>query len=220
MGFPESLESPFGLYTNRGQLMMSFGYQNKNGAILEFLSKFNLGYMYEKINGFKTFIKIDNKYYSFFKEPNENQTLFIYKDKVVIEELNEELKLKVTITYLTLPNEDIASLVRYVVIENLCKPREIELLDGLTQILPSGINYGDYKAISNLLQSWMDAEVNKGYAFYKLRGSTADSSIVSKITDNFFITKITISTNCGGYKEVFTYDHLFKFPMVLLKVLI
>lgn len=201
-------------YTNRGQLMMSFGYQNKNGAILEFYPA-NLGYMYEKINGFKTFVKVNDEFYSFFKEPNENQTLFIYKDKVVIEEVNEKLKLKVKITYLTLPNEDIASLVRYVEIENLGKHREIELLDGLTQILPSGINYGDYKAISNLLQSWMDAELNKGYAFYKLRGSTADSSIVSKVLDgNFFITKINDKEVpiVVDIKKVFTYDTSFQVP--------
>ena len=201
-------------YTNRGQLMMSFGYQDKNGAILEFYPA-NLAYMYEKINGFKTFVKLDNNYYSFFKEPNDFQTLFIEKDKVTIEEVNETLKLKVRITYLTLPNEDVAALARYVEIENLGEKREIELLDGLTQMLPSGIDYGGYKAVSNLLQSWMDVDLESGYGFYKLRGSTDDTSIISEIVDgNFFITKINGQKTpiICDIKKVFTYDTSFQTP--------
>ena len=133
-------------YTNRGQLMMSFGYENKNGAILEFYPA-NLGYMYEKVNGFKTFVKMDGQLYSFFKEPSKDQVMSIYKDKVEIEETNHQLKLKVKITYATLPNEDISALMRLVTITNLGEKRHIEVLDGLTQMLPSDI---DYDAIGNL----------------------------------------------------------------------
>ena len=202
-------------YINRGQLMVSFGVRDKNGAIMEFYPA-NTAYMYEHTNGFKTFIKIDDKFYSFFSKPNDNQLMHIYKDRVSIEETNHILNLKVTITYFTLPNEPISALSRHVKIENLSsKPRNIELLDGLSQMLPSGIDYGAYKAISNLLQSWMDVHFDNGFAFYKLRASTDDSTVVKEVTDgNFFLSKI------NGYnaklvadtKRVFTYDTSFQTP--------
>lgn len=202
-------------YTNRGQLMMSFGYENKNGAILEFYPA-NLGYMYEKVNGFKTYVKIDGLLYSFFKEPSKHQVMSIYKDKVEIEETNPDLKLRVNITYATLPNEDVSALMRLVTITNLGEERDIEVLDGLTQILPSGIDYGSYKAVSNLLQSWMDVDLHEGYAFYKLRGSTGDSSIITKVTDgNFFITKVdgkVVPIICD-IKMVYDYDTSFQNPI-------
>lgn len=169
-------------YANRGQLITSFGYGDKNRAILEFYPA-NSAYMYERVIGFKTFIKIDGKYYSFFNKANEHQTLFIERDKVAIEELNHELGIKVKITYFTLPNYKIGALSRLVEITNLKENREIEILDGLTQILPSGIDYGGYKAVGNLLQSWMDVLIKKDFAFYKLRGSTDDSTIVKDVVD-------------------------------------
>ena len=206
-------------YTNRGQLMMSFGFRDKNGAIQEFFPA-NAGYMYERVNGFKTFIKIDNKYYSFFNEPNDNQVMRIYKDRVEIEETNDELKLTVNITYFTIPNESVSALARIVKIINNGEPREIEVLDGLTQILPCGIDYGGYKAVSNLLQSWMDVDFEEGFAFFKLRGSTADSTMVSEVTDgNFFISKINNNPApmMVDIKRVYEHDTSFNKPHGFIK---
>ena len=175
-------------YVNRGQLISSFGRQDKNGAILEFFPA-NAAYMYTKTIGFRTFIKIDGQTYEFFKEENKNQTLMVDREAVSIIENNESIGIKVTVKYFTLPNEPLAALVRKVVVENThSDERNIEVLDGLTQILPSGIDYGGYKAISNLLQSWMDVDFGPGYAFYKLRASTGDSAEVSDVTDgNYYL---------------------------------
>ncbi|HHT39782.1 MAG: hypothetical protein RBS76_04110 [Acholeplasmatales bacterium] len=199
-------------YANRGQLITSFGYGDKNRAILEFYPA-NSAYMYERVIGFKTFIKIDGKYYSFFNKANEHQTLFIERDKVAIEELNHELGIKVKITYFTLPNYKIGALSRLVEITNLKENREIEILDGLTQILPSGIDYGGYKAVGNLLQSWMDVLIKKDFAFYKLRGSTDDSTIVKDVVDgNFFISKVNgkVCPLIVDSKKIFKHDTNFQ----------
>ena len=201
-------------YTNRGQLMMSFGFRDKNGAIQEFFPA-NTGYMYERINGFKTFIKIDNKFYSFFNEPKENQEMQIFKDRITIKEINDELKIEIKITYFTLPNESLSALARVVEIKNLGDSRKIELLDGLTQILPCGIDYGGYKAVSNLLQSWMDVDIEPDYAFYKLRGSTDDSALISEVVDgNFFISKAEGKnlTTVADIKMVYEHDTSFQIP--------
>ena len=194
--------------------MMSFGFRDKNGAIQEFFPA-NTGYMYERINGFKTFIKIGNEFYSFFSQPKENQEMQIYKDRISIKETNEELNVEVKITYFTLPNESLSALARIVEVKNLGNPREIELLDGLTQILPCGIDYGGYKAVSNLLQSWMDVDIEPDYAFYKLRGSTSDSTLISEVVDgNFFISKVDGKnlTTVADIKMVYEHDTSFQIP--------
>lgn len=201
-------------YTNRGQLMMSFGFRDKNGAIQEFFPA-NAGYMYERINGFKTFVKVDGVYHSFFNEANDSQEMDIFKDRVRIKEVDEKLQLSIEITYFTLPNESLSALARIVKINNLGKPRKIEVLDGLTQMLPCGIEYGGYKATSNLLQSWMDVDFEKDYAFYKLRGSTGDSTLISEVVDgNFFISKINglNSKLVADIKMVFNHDTSFQMP--------
>lgn len=178
-------------YVNRGQVITSFGRRDKNGAILEFFPA-NAAYMYTKTNGFRTFIRVDGIIYEFFKEDGLNQTLYVEKDSVSISEINEAIEIKVTVKYFTLPNEKIGALVRKVTFENLSlRKKQIEVLDGLTQILPSGIDYGGFKAISNLLQSWMDVDFKTGYAFYKLRASTGDSAEVNEVTDgNFYLSKL------------------------------
>lgn len=178
-------------YVNRGQVITSFGRRDKNGAILEFFPA-NAAYMYTKTNGFRTFIRVDGIIYEFFKEDGLNQTLYVEKDSVSISEINEALEIKVTVKYFTLPNEKIGALVRKVTFENLSlRKKHIEVLDGITQILPSGIDYGGFKAISNLLQSWMDVDFKTGYAFYKLRASTGDSAEVNEVTDgNFYLSKL------------------------------
>lgn len=202
-------------YVNRGQVITSFGRRDKNGAILEFFPA-NAAYMYTKTIGFRTFIRVDGATYEFFKEDGLNQTLYVERDSVSISEINEALKIKVTVKYFTLPNEKIGALVRKVTFENLdLKPRDIEVLDGLTQILPSGIDYGGFKAISNLLQSWMDVDFKSGYAFYKLRASTGDSAEVSEVTDgNFYISKLENETVkiIADTKLVFDTDTSFSKP--------
>jgi hypothetical protein len=175
-------------YVNRGQAIASFGLRDKNGMIMEFYPG-NLSYAYTAQSGFRTFIKVNGKVHEFFKE--ESQTsLTVYAHEIVLHEVNEALGLDVQVTYFTMPNAPIGALVRKVVINNLTKkPLAIELVDGLTQLLPSGIDYGGYKAISNLLQSWMQADIKPHYAFYRLRASTADSSQVDAVHHgNYYAT--------------------------------
>ncbi|MFU8792520.1 MAG: cellobiose phosphorylase [Acholeplasmataceae bacterium] len=201
-------------YVNRGQLMASFGVTNKNGAIMEFYPA-NQSYHYVSKIGFRTFVKVDANVYEFFKEKNPNQSLTIRADQVSIEESNESIGIKVRVTYFTLPNEPLAALVRKVDIINLdAKAKHIELVDGLAQILPSGIDYGSYKAISNLLQSWMSSIHESNHIFYKLRATTGDSAEVSDVVDgNFYMTfGIDQPLYISDYKLVFDEDTSLETP--------
>ncbi len=188
-------------YVNRGQLIAGFGIRDKNGAIMEFFPA-NKAYQYTANFGFRTLVKVNGHVHEFFRENNAQQSLTVYPDRISIEEVNKELDISLKVTYHTLPNEALAALVRTVELKNLSHTeKQIELVDGLAQILPYGIDYGGYKAISNLLQSWMQVNVNEAYTFYRLRASTHDEAEVKEVTDGNFYTSF------GPHQPVYIYDY-------------
>jgi hypothetical protein len=181
-------------YVNRGQGISSFGLRDKNGAILEFYPA-NLAYLYNSKIGFRTFVRIGGATHEFFQPETTPQVrqMQIKQSEFTIREVNRKLGLEATITYFGLPEEPLAALVRRVEIKNIKKTSiELELVDGLSQILPSGIDYGGYKAISNLLRSWMDVDnMDRSIPFYKLRSSTGDEAETKEVKDgNFYLSKV------------------------------
>jgi hypothetical protein len=62
-------------YVNRAQAISSFGSKDKNGAILEFVAA-NKAWRLTSLQGFRTFLKIDNNFY----EPFQNR---VSKDNIV-----------------------------------------------------------------------------------------------------------------------------------------
>ncbi len=176
-------------YVNRNQGISGFGLQDKNHPVMLFQSA-NKAYETVAQDGFRTFIKVDGTIYEAFHMNNEYPHRMIIEPHAFhIEETNTELHLKMKVTYFGLPNENLAALSRKVEIINLGKERHIEVLDGLAEVLPAGVKGQEFKAISNLLQSWMDVDsLEDGFAFYKLRGSTSDTAEVSEVKDgNFYI---------------------------------
>ena len=145
-------------YVNRGQAIASFGVRDKNGAIMEFYPA-NQSYAYVKTNGIRKFLKVDGQYAECFNEKDDYQIMHVDAHQIVLEQTITTLGILISVTYFTLPQSPIAALVRRVSIKNLDgKKKTIEVLDGLNQMLPSGIDHGGYKAVSNLLQSWMQVE--------------------------------------------------------------
>lgn len=195
-------------YVNRGQAISSFGSKDKNGAIMEFFPA-NSSYLHTQRLGFRTFIKVEGIFYEFFSKANKNQTMQIYRDKLVIEEINNDLSIKIKITYFTLSNEKNGGLIRKVQLENFGKKRKIELIDGLAQILSAGIDYGGFKAISNLLQSWMQVDMINNSLFYKLRGTTNDTSQMGTIVDGNFYQ--TFSKNNEHFKYIYDNKLIFSY---------
>ncbi len=175
-------------YVNRGQAICSFGLKDKTQPILEF-SPANVAYQNVDRIGFRTFVKVDGEVVEFFKGyKNVSRNMEVYRHGVKIIETNEQHKLKVEVNYFGLPNETVSGLVRRVKITNLSnKDRDVEILDGLAQVFPLGVGNADYKAVSNLLRSWMDvANLEDDIAYYKLRASTGDSAEVSEVEKGSF----------------------------------
>jgi tetratricopeptide (TPR) repeat protein len=191
--FLSGVAGPMGIpmwsfFVNRGQLISSFGVRDKNGQIMEFFPA-NGAYLHVPRIGFRTFVRIDGTVRELFREDSPDTVLGIRRDQVMIEETDNELGLKVRLTWFTLPNEHVAGLVRKVELTDLKgQKRTVEVVDGLAQMLPSGVEFGAYKAVSNLLQSWMQSEIASDHVFLTLRATTGDSVEVTSIKDgNFFI---------------------------------
>ncbi len=181
-------------YVNRGQCVTSFGIRNKDNAIMEFRSA-NKAYQQTELLGFRTFIKIEDKNGFVVYEPfksnadyTETQKMKIGMNSIEIESISERYGISTKVRYFTIPNENFAALVRMVVITNVSNDsRNIEVLDGMPELIPYGVQNSAYKEMSTTLSSWMDVEnIRNKVPYYKVRTSTEDSAKVSKVNGGYF----------------------------------
>lgn len=180
-------------YVNRGQAVCSFGIRDKNSPIMEF-SPANITYQSVSSKGFRTFIKWEGAQgiYEPFQSAAPNaaaeRKMVILPNEIGIEEVNQEQGIAVKVTYFQLPNDDYAALVRKVEITNISgQPLKLELLDGLPEILPYGVENAGYKEVGNLLRSWMEVyNLDNNIPYYRVRSSTSDSAEVSEVQSGHF----------------------------------
>ncbi|MFA6217068.1 MAG: cellobiose phosphorylase [Candidatus Omnitrophota bacterium] len=186
-------------YVNRGQAIASFGIKDKDNAILEFQPA-NKAWESVFSHGFRTFLKVMTKQSFRIYEPfrcgfvNES---YVVSNKMVmtsyglrLEEINRTLGLRITVEYFTVPQDSYAGLVRNVTISNLSKSaKSIELIDGLPQIVPFGVNNFFLKKMSRTIEAWMVVEnLKSGVPFYKLSVDPADKPEVVHIEQgNFYL---------------------------------
>ncbi len=186
-------------YVNRGQGIASFGSKDKDHAILEFFPA-NKSWQLVSLQGFRTFIKISSGKKVVFYEPfhngfanlgfNFSNRMNISSYDLKLEEENSSLGLKVNVEYFTIPNDSYAALVRIVTIKNTGKSqKELQLLDGLPQIVPFGMNNFLLKELSRTLEAWMIVNnLDKNVPFYKLAVDPADRPEVIHIEEgNFYL---------------------------------
>lgn len=168
-------------YVNRGQLISTFGINNKDYSILEFQPA-NKAYRQTALQGFRTFFKIKDLesqkviYHEPFqdnlsdRDEDITQKMIITSYDVRIEEVNEKLGIKTEVMYCTLPGENIASLIRSLKVTNISgKKYEIEIIDGLPAIIPYYLTNIDMKEMSNLRQAWMGVDNYRTIPFYRIK---------------------------------------------------
>jgi len=185
-------------YVNRGQGISGFGLQDKNHPIMEFTPA-NKAYETVGQIGFRSFLIVGGRYYEPFLPNSGNpHRLLIDRHSFSIEEMNPEIGIKIVVTYFGLPNENIGALVRRTKITNISKKDlDVQILDGIAEILPAGVNNSGFKEMSNLLVSWMDVEeLENDIAFYNLRSSTGDSAEVKKVTNGNYLFGLVDGTLC------------------------
>ncbi|MFA6549252.1 MAG: hypothetical protein WCT39_04900 [Candidatus Margulisiibacteriota bacterium] len=175
-------------YTNRGQCITSFGVLDKDGAMLEFQPA-NKAYRLVSLQGFRTFIKVDGKFYEPFSERSKlKNEMQISPDSLRITEENRALKLKSIVTYFTLPGESFPALVRTVEISNLSpKRRKIEIIDGLTTLIPYGFGNDLLKNICRTIEAWCLVEnLDRQAPFYRLKVIPADVTETKRLEAGHF----------------------------------
>ncbi|MGZ4978760.1 MAG: hypothetical protein ACXV8O_16570 [Methylobacter sp.] len=182
-------------YVNRGQAVASFGVRNKDGAFLEFFPA-DKAYQLTPSRGFRTFLKITDGDRILAHEPFQRgagpevkQRLYVTPHEVGVEEINQQLGFSIRADMFTLPEAPVAGLLRRVTITNTSgQPKKIEIVDGLPQVLPFGMNQWILKFMSRTSEAFMRVEgVEKNLPFYRLKVWPTDSPQVEPvIACNFF----------------------------------
>lgn len=187
-------------YVNRGQAVASFGTRNKDNAMLEFFPA-NKAYQMVSSVGFRTFVKWKPagspaaKYA--FVEPfaeaslegsGARQTMQVSSHELVIRERSSHPGLEVEVVYFTVPGEPLAALVREVTLTNHSSHAlDIELLDGLPQVNPYGMNEFFMKQMSRTIEAWMTVEnLEKNAPFFKLKVDATDRPEVTMVEGGNF----------------------------------
>jgi hypothetical protein len=186
-------------YVNRGQCISSFGTKDKDQAILEFFPA-NKAWQFTSSHGFRTFIKIYSKKETIYYEPFHNgysnlkyqiiNSMRISSGALILEEENYSLGIKTKVEYFNIPNDNYAGLSRTVTVENTsAKSKTIQLIDGLPQIVPFGVNNFFLKKLGRTIEAWMNiTNLDNDIPFYKLEVDPADRPEVVHIDGgNFYL---------------------------------
>ena len=181
-------------YTNRGQCISSFGVRDKNGAMLEFHPA-NKAYALTALLGFRTFIRVGQGAAAVCHEPFQAtreagvvQRLVVRPHELEIEETHQALGLRVRVLYFTLPNESLPALVRSVTVENIgAHAIDADVLDGLPQIVPWGLEEKLLKMMSRTMEAFAEVRhVDASLPFFKLKVEPSDKPEVAWIDGGFF----------------------------------
>ncbi|MFA5117017.1 MAG: cellobiose phosphorylase, partial [Candidatus Omnitrophota bacterium] len=208
-------------YVNRAQGIASFGTEGKDHAITEFQPA-NKSWQSVSTQGFRTFIKVFSGKKSSFYEPFHNGFTNLGYSltnrmrsgfcEMAIEEENLSLGLGVKVEYFTIPNDSYAALVRMVTVKNLGnKPKKLQLLDGLPQIIPFGTANLFLKKLHRTIEAWMHVEnLEKGVPFYKLDVDPTDRPEVVYIKEgNFYLGFHHVGGNAEIIKPIVDPQSIF-----------
>ena len=202
-------------YTNRSQLITSFGLRDKNGGILEFYPA-NTAYRIVDKMGFRTFLKINGKPCEAFKVGTDtSKQLNITADAAEIMEEANDYTIKVK--YFILPNENIGGLVRRVSITSKNDHANFMVADGLTQLLPTDANEWMLKHQSNLLKSWMDVKLLEDKIGFYYETSIPGDSVEIKTSKhgNYYVSYVDggLTKTIYDMNVLFGYDTSLSIPV-------
>ena len=181
-------------YTNRGQCISSFGVGDKNGAMLEFQPA-NKAYVLTSLLGFRTFVRLQGASGATLYEPFQPgaaagvvQRVTVRPEELVIEETNPALGLRVRVVYFTVPGEDVPALLRCVTVTNIGDALiDAEVLDGLPQVVPFGLEEKLLKLMSRTMEAFAEVRhVDEAIPFFKLKVEPSDKPDPEWIDGGFF----------------------------------
>ncbi len=185
-------------FVNRGQLVCSLGVEDKDGAILEFIS-FNQALAQVEQTGFRTFIRMDDKVYEPFKKVGSRQATQILKvsaHELEIEEQNQALGLNTHVLYYPLVELPLAGLVRVVQITNMRKKAcVVDIIDGAARLIPYGTTFEHQKVTARHIEALMEVTEISGVPVFKLKQTADDIAEIGEIAGGHFLISKKLSGN-------------------------
>ena len=196
--FLPGIAGPWGIpmwvfYVNRGQAIASFGTENKDNPMMEFLPA-NKAYQTTPYTGFRTFLKVKHGEDTLLYEPfspwqsDRSDQMLIGMNELGLRTFSAKHGLQTDVLYFTLPGEDFAGLARQVTVTNTGNQAvSLEMLDGLSRMMPYGVDNWGLKYIGRTLEAWMEVfHLDEGIPFYRLRASAGDTAEVATIQAGHF----------------------------------
>lgn len=173
-------------YVNRGQAVTSFGVEDKDHAIMEFYPA-HQAYRNVKTVGFRTFLRLDGRYLEPFGDARTPHGMTVERNILRLWEQNDA-GIRTEITYFTLPLERIGGLVRRVRIVNCAEQTvELEVLDGMPEVVPCGVGMRALKEMGQTAQAWMQAEyVESRVPYFKARAGLDGAAVVTAVKGGNF----------------------------------
>jgi len=214
-------------YVNRGQGVASFGLKGKDYSISEFFPA-NKAYSFNQLLGFRTFLKINKKTYY---EPFRRNTDGVREEKMVIKsssfkikDSNKRYDIDTSVNYFTLPNTYVGGLVRAITFKNTSKKIiDLEILDGLTRIIPFGAANTFLKEMSRTLEAWMQSSIENETAIFRLIVDPKDVSQTRYIEGANFVHSFYDNKNKKVYPGlivdpalIFDQDTSYSLPLGFL----
>ena len=216
-------------YVNRGQGIASFGVQNKDNPILEFLPA-NKAYQLTPLLGFRTFLSIRNDGKTEFVEPfsparpASTQHMWVGMGELEIQDSDPASGWQVTVNYSGLHQEPFGALLRQVTLHNTAAhPLQLDLLDGLPAVQSFGVNNWLLKELGRTVEAWMEVyNIEGAMPFYRLRASVADTEQVERYTAGHFYLPFQPDVRVGSLpiiidpRAIFGSDTTFMQPHIFM----
>ena len=178
-------------YVNRGQGIASFGIENKDNAIMEFHPA-DQSYIFTELKGFRTFLRVNKKYYEAFSSSNSSleieREMIIDKNTLTFTEINKVLEIETKVSYFIMPEEEFSALTRIVEVKNIGdKNINLEIIDGLPELLPYGVSNSLFKIIGFTARAWMEiTNTENKIPLFGLRAAIGDTELVEETKNGYF----------------------------------
>lgn len=178
-------------YVNRAQGVFGFGLGDKDHAFGEFFPA-NQAYSLVSYLGFRTFIMIDGKpcyeVFSPLTNHHRQEVMIIRSASLEIKKINYNLGLDFSLKYFTLANSPLGGLVRVLRIKNINKkPCRLQILDGMTKVIPFGCGHFFLKNLSRTIEAWMQSYKKNNLCLFRLLVHPQDTSFTQYIEGANFV---------------------------------
>lgn len=223
-------------YVNRGRAIVSFGIENKDNAIAEFVTASEAERL-AQVRRFRTLVIITEQGKNpIFWEPFQDdlfnaqydriQTMSTTPADMAVEDNNKDAGLIARGSFSTMPGENYPALIDNLAFEDTSgRERKIQVVNGLVEVIPYGFVDWHSKNMKRTGSAFVDKEIlrkNKKVKIYRTTIELKDSPEYKKITSGYFYFSFDKETGAlldtsANTEDVFGSSTALLIPEKLLK---